>query len=319
MRPTHAVLAATGPAGAARISRPPQIRGSWTGPDPAPPELVLLMTAVGGVTVLPAAGAAVTCVGPRRAATATAALAGTGPGAAAQRHTLWAPVLVAGLVFLGTATGFWDVAVTVPAAAPRTAARPADHAPLLCRVQSGHRCRADPGTLMTAWQTPVSVHTGGSALLIALVTPAPARDFLPKPAVPHRAGARCRRTAPHRHPGARRTVLTGLLALAYATAQEGREATGSASPSSTGTAPRPPPQPRPTTPSSRRSLWAACPDRRSSTGCPARRPACNCRRHRHRCRPVRTRTEHPDSTGRRPAAGNKRRARPPRHIERRCR
>ncbi|MGQ5638882.1 MULTISPECIES: MFS transporter [unclassified Streptomyces] len=76
------------------------------------------------------------------------------------------------------------------------------------------------GALMTAWQVPVSLHIGGIALLIALVTPAAARHFLPGSApggtgAPQAKADRSGRT-PWRDP---RTVVIGLIALAFTVAE----------------------------------------------------------------------------------------------------
>ncbi|MEU0068787.1 hypothetical protein ABZ027_04410 [Streptomyces sp. NPDC006332] len=95
VRSTHAVFACLGLAGATWASRLPQIRARMDlGPASLGP--LLLMMAVGGVVLVPPAGAVVTRVGPRRAVTAVAVLAGGGLGAVALGYALWAPLLVAG-------------------------------------------------------------------------------------------------------------------------------------------------------------------------------------------------------------------------------
>jgi hypothetical protein len=78
---------------------------------------LVLLIVVGGLVALPLADPLVTCVWPRRAVTAVAVVVGAGLGAVASGFALRPPLLVAGLFVLGTATGFWDVAVTVHAAA----------------------------------------------------------------------------------------------------------------------------------------------------------------------------------------------------------
>ncbi|MFB7499368.1 MFS transporter [Streptomyces sp. NPDC056161] len=219
MRSTYAVFAALGLAVATWASRLPQIRARMD-LDPASLGLLLLVIAVGGVVVLPLAGAVVTRLGPRRAVTAVAVLVGVGLGAVALGYALWAPLLVAGLFLLGAATGFWDVAVTVHAAAvERRLGRPVMPR-FFAAFSLGTVAGASFGALMSAWRVPVSLHIGAVAILIALVTPVAARHFLPE-SVPRMAGApRVKASrpglAPWREP---RTVVIGLTALTFAVAE----------------------------------------------------------------------------------------------------
>lgn len=199
MQSTHAIFAALGLAGATWASRLPQIRARME-LDPASLGLVLLMMAVGGVVVLPPAGAVVTRVGSRCADTAVAVLAGVGLGAVALGYPLWAPLLVAGLLLLGTATDFWDVAVTVHAAAVERRLGRSVMPRFFAGFSLGTVTGACLGALMNAWQVPVSLHIDGIPLLIALVTPAAARHFLHGATRPDRPASRApAHTATARH------------------------------------------------------------------------------------------------------------------------
>ncbi|MET7737655.1 MFS transporter [Streptomyces sp. NPDC005402] len=188
--------------------------------DPASLGLLFLVIAVGGVVVLPLAGAVVTRVGPRRAITAVALLVGAGLGAVALGYAVWTPLLVAGLVLLGMSTGLWDVAVTVHAAAIEQRLGRSVMPRFFAGFSLGTVAGACLGALMNAWRVPVSLHIGGIALLIAFVTPAAARHFLPacarrgpgaSPASADRPGP-----TPWRDP---RTVALGCLALAFTMAE----------------------------------------------------------------------------------------------------
>lgn len=227
VRSTYAVFAALGVAGATWTSRLPQIRARM-GLDPASLGLVLLVIAAGGALVLPLAGTVVTRLGPRRTVTAVAVLVGAGLGVVALGYALRSPLLVAGLFLQGAATGCWDVAMTVHAAAvERRLGRPVMPR-FFAGFSVGTVAGATLGALMTAWRVPVSLHIGAVAVLVALATPAAARHFLPEipelPALPESAP----RTAgppeataplgpaPWRDP---RTLAIGLIALAFAVAE----------------------------------------------------------------------------------------------------
>ncbi|MET7688937.1 MFS transporter [Streptomyces sp. NPDC005483] len=231
MRSTHVVFAGLGLAGSTWASRLPQIRARMD-LDPASLGLLFLAIAVGGVVVLPPAGGIVTRVGPRRAITAVALLVGAGLGAVAIGYTLWTPLVVAGLVLLGMSTGLWDVAVIVHAADIERRLGRSVMPRFFAGFSLGTVAGACLGALMNAWRVPVILHIGGIALLIALVTPAAARHFLPGPApsgtgrppttvarpdpTPRRGPTLWRASTPWRDP---RTVAIGCLALAFAVAE----------------------------------------------------------------------------------------------------
>ncbi len=155
----------------------------------------------------------------RAGVTAVAVAVGAGLGAVASGFALWPPLLLAGLFVLGTATGFWDVAVSVHAAALERRLGRALMPRFFAGFSVGTVAGACLGALMTMLSVPVSLHIGAVALLVAPVTPAAVRHFLPRPA-PTAPSSRGKARGPGahawRHPG---TVRLGLVALAFALAE----------------------------------------------------------------------------------------------------
>ncbi|MGW0086225.1 hypothetical protein [Streptomyces sp. NPDC003393] len=143
--------------------------------NPATLGLLLLMIAIGDV-VLPLAGTVVTCFGPRRTVTAVAALVGVSLGAVAARVRPLDFAGGAGLFLLGTATGFWDVAVTVHAAAVERRMGRSVMPRFFAEFSLGTVARACLGAPRSAWRVPVGPHIGGVAVAIALTTPVAARN-----------------------------------------------------------------------------------------------------------------------------------------------
>ncbi|MEU7158219.1 MFS transporter [Streptomyces chrestomyceticus] len=216
VRSTYLVFALLGLAGATWASRLPQIRNRM-GLDTA--SVGLLLLAVGGLVALPLAGPFVARVGPRRGVAATAVLVGAGLGAVASGFVLWPPLLLAGLFVLGTATGFWDVAVTVHAAALERRLDRALMPRFFAGFSFGTVAGACLGALMTALHVPVSLHIGAVALLVALLTPPAVRHFLPRPAPTARPSQRKAAASGTHAWGEPRTVALGLVALAFALAE----------------------------------------------------------------------------------------------------
>jgi MFS family permease len=219
-RATYAVFAGLGIAGSTWSSRLPQVR-TQLHLDPASLGLLLLTIAVGGVIVLPLSGAVVTRIGPRRAITVVALVVSASLGVIALGYALSAPLLVAGLFLLGAATGFWDVAMTVHAAAvERQLGRPIMPR-FFAAFSLGTVAGAAVGALMIALQVPVSIHVAAVAAIIAGPIPAVARHFLPEHAA-RRIAAPPTVKVPRpgldawREP---RTVAVGLVALAFAVAE----------------------------------------------------------------------------------------------------
>ncbi|MFJ8009973.1 MFS transporter [Streptomyces fagopyri] len=215
VRSTYLVFALLGLAGATWVSRLPQIRDRMD-LDAASVGFLLLLLAVGGLVALPLAGPFVARAGPRRAVAAVAVLVGAGLGAVASGFALWPPLLLAGLFVLGTATGFWDVAVTVHAAALERLLGRSLMPRFFAGFSFGTVAGACLGALMTALRVPVSLHIGAVALLVALLTPAAVRHFLPRPA-PTAPPSRRKAPEPGTHAwGDPRTVALGLVALTFA-------------------------------------------------------------------------------------------------------
>lgn len=219
-RATYAVFAGLGLAGSTWSSRLPEVR-TQLNLDSASLGLLLLTIAVGGVIVLPLSGTVVTRIGPRRAVTVVALLVGASLGVISLGYALSASLLVAGLFLLGAATGFWDVAMTVHAAAvERQLGRPVMPR-FFAAFSLGTVAGAAVGVLMTALRVPVSIHVAVVAAVIAGAIPAAARHFLPEHAArPIAVPPPARMSRPGlgawREP---RTLAVGLVALAFAVAE----------------------------------------------------------------------------------------------------
>ncbi|WP_257585041.1 MULTISPECIES: MFS transporter [unclassified Streptomyces] len=218
IRSTHLVFALLGLAGSTWASRLPQIQERMN-LDAASVGVLLLLLAVGGLVALPLAGPFVAHAGPRRAVTTVAVAVGAGLGAVASGFALWPPLLLAGLLVLGTATGFWDVAVSVHAAALERRLGRALMPRFFAGFSIGTVAGACLGALMTVLRIPAGLHIGAVALLVALATPAAVRHFLPRTALQSPSspdGVRESGAPAWRDP---RTVLLGLVALAFALAE----------------------------------------------------------------------------------------------------
>ncbi|MFI9591310.1 hypothetical protein [Nonomuraea sp. NPDC052265] len=110
--------------------------------------------------VLPLAGPIVTRVGPRWVVTAVALLVGAGLGAAAFGFAFWPPLLFMGLFVLGTATGVWDVTVTVHAAAVERRLGRILMPRFIAGFSAGTVAGACLGALMSTLRVPVSLPIG---------------------------------------------------------------------------------------------------------------------------------------------------------------
>ncbi|MGW5580405.1 MFS transporter [Micromonospora chokoriensis] len=217
---TYAVFAGLGVAVSTWSSRLPQVRTQLQ-LDSASLGLLLLTIALGGVIVLPLAGAVVARIGARRAVTAVALLLSASLCVASLGYALSGPLLVTGLFILGTATGLWDVAMTVHAAAvERRIGRPIMPR-FFAAFSIGTVAGAATGALMVTMQVPVSIHLAAVAAVITGVIPVVARQFLPdhitRPrATPPAVTARRSSLSAWSEP---RTLLVGLVALAFAVAE----------------------------------------------------------------------------------------------------
>lgn len=177
---------------------------------------VVLALSAGAVTALPLSGAVVHRLGPRRTIAVCLALAGSaliGVGAAGS-----VPVLVAGLFLLGVASGTWDVAMNVEAAAVE------QHLgrPIMPRFHAGYSlgtvAGAAAGAVAAGAAVPLCVHfplvvTGASVVGVLAV-----RRFLPDaaPGGPAATPGRAGRSGVAAAWRERRTLLIGLLVLGVA-------------------------------------------------------------------------------------------------------
>lgn len=219
-RATYAVFAGLGLAGSTWSSRLPEVR-TQLNLDPASLGLLLLIIAVGGVIVLPLSGTVVTHIGSRRAVTVVALLISTSLGVISLGYALSTSLLVAGLVLLGAATGFWDVAMTVHAAAVEQQLGRHLMPRFFAAFSLGTVAGATVGVLMTALRVPVGIHVSAVAAVIATAIPVATRHFLREHAArPIAAPPPVKRPRPGlgawREP---RTVAVGLVALAFAVAE----------------------------------------------------------------------------------------------------
>ncbi|HEX6450492.1 MAG TPA: MFS transporter [Trebonia sp.] len=219
-RATYSVYAGLGLSGSTWASRLPQV-STRLHLDPATLGLLLLVIAAGGVVVLPLSGPLVARIGPRRAITAMALLVGVSLGAVALGYALpRLPILVGGLYLLGTATGVWDVAMAVHAAAVERELGRSIMPRFFAAFSLGTVAGASLGVVMVAWHVPVPVHLAAIAAVVATGTPAAARHFLPETAC-----VATKPAAPIRHRSRlagwqeRRTVVVGLTAAAFAVAE----------------------------------------------------------------------------------------------------
>lgn len=218
-RATSAVFVLAGVAFASWASRIPQIRDQL-GLDTARLGLVLLAVAAGSLTALMVSSVLVERAGSRLVVMLSgpvlaAALAAAGIGS----HVGVVPVVVA-LVVVGLATGGWDVAMNVQAAAvERRLARS-----VMARFHAGFSVGTVAGALvgagMVALDVPVGWHLCGIAVLVAVVVPYAARRFGPdtqEVAHDEPAGPVVRSPlAAWREP---RTVLVGVFVLVFAFAE----------------------------------------------------------------------------------------------------
>ncbi|HEY2317478.1 MAG TPA: MFS transporter [Solirubrobacteraceae bacterium] len=225
-RATYVAFAGAGFGFASWASRIPQVK-AHLGLDPSQLGLVLLSIAAGSVLSLPLAGPMVARFGSRRMVMATGALSGAGLIVVALGMRAGVVPVVVGLFVWGTAAGVWDVAMNVQGAVvERRLGRsimPRFHAGFSFGTVAG----ALGGALMVAAGVSVTAHLILIGVLVLLVVPAAARDFLPDAAAPPRpsgAGG----PGEHEAPGVRgslaawrepRTLLVGAFVLAFAFAE----------------------------------------------------------------------------------------------------
>lgn len=174
------VFALNGFAFASWVSRIPEARAAL---DLTPGQLgtLLLALSLGSVVALPTAGAWVHRLGAARVVGAAAVLAAVGLAVAGAGAGLTAfpAVTAAGLLLLGYGSGTWDVAMNVEGAAVEhrigRTIMPRFHAGFSLGTVAG----AAAGAAAARLGVPVAWHLAAAALVVAVVTPAVVRGFLP--------------------------------------------------------------------------------------------------------------------------------------------
>lgn len=177
--------------------------------------LILLAASAGAVLALPIAGFAVGRFGPRTTVTVVSVLMAVGITiAAAGTATATVPVVVVGLFVTGLGQGCWDVAVNVEGAAVEQRLNRA----IMPRFHAGFSVGTVAGALIgfgaTGLGVPPAPHFWVVAAVVAVATPLAARSFLP--VVPAAVGAPSARGAVARAWREPRTLLIGVVVLAFA-------------------------------------------------------------------------------------------------------
>ena len=178
VRATYIAFAASGFAFANWAARIPQVRQHFQ-LQPSTLGLVLLAIATGSVISLPLSGPLIAWLGPRRAVSITAALLSAGLVIVATGYLVGLATVVAGLFVFGLSTGVWDVAMNIHGGVvERRLGRsilPRFHAGWSVGTVGG----AIVGAVAVAVHLPVTAHLVGVAVLVALVVPRAASQFLP--------------------------------------------------------------------------------------------------------------------------------------------
>lgn len=214
-RATAVAFVGSGFAFASWASRIPAVRERLD-LSPSALGLVLFAIAAGSITALPMSGAIIARIGSRRTVTAMAVVLAAGLLVVAGGYSAGVPLLVIGLFLLGFATGGWDVAMNVQAAAVEQRLE----RPIMSRFHAGYSfgtvCGALTGAAATALHVSVTVHLSVVALATAAATIVAVRGFLEDRVGTHadepppRVGAAWRE---------RRTLLIGVFVLAFAFAE----------------------------------------------------------------------------------------------------
>jgi MFS family permease len=217
-RGTYAAFIAAGFAFASWASRIPQVRDRLH-LTPSELGLVLLSVAAGSVIALPLSGPVVHRLGSRRTVTAMALLLAVGLGTAAWGYLVGVLPVVIGLFLLGLANGAWDVAMNVQGAIVERhlerSIMPRFHAGFSLGTVVG----ALVGTAMVAGEVPVTGHLAAVAGVVAVGVPVGVRSFLADEREPGRAGDDVAAVGHFVAWTERRTLLVGVLVLAFAFAE----------------------------------------------------------------------------------------------------
>jgi predicted MFS family arabinose efflux permease len=178
--------------------------------------LVLFAIAAGSITSLPMSGSIIARIGCRRTLAIMAVILGVGLLVVAFGYSAGIPVLATGLFLLGFATGGWDVAMNVHAAAVE---QHLDR-PIMSRFHAGYSLGTVGGALVgaaaVALHVSITIHLASVAVIVVIVTSAAARRFMDERASFAREESSSRTRSAWRE---RRTLLIGVFVLAFAFAE----------------------------------------------------------------------------------------------------
>ena len=219
-RATAVAFIGAGFAFASWASRIPAVRDQL---DLSPSALgfVLFAIAAGSVVALPMSGAIIARIGTRRTIAGMAAVLAIGLLVVACGYRAGVAVVATGLFLLGFATGGWDVAMNVQAAAVEQRL----NRPIMSRFHAGYSLGTVGGALAgaaaTALHVSVTAHLSVVAVVVAAATIFAVQAFLDERGEARDSGPAPKSGSAWRSPSPR-----------------ARQTTGSTSPRSTATAPR---------------------------------------------------------------------------------
>ena len=219
---TYVAFIAAGAAFGTFASRIPQFK-SHLGLDPSQLGLLLLVTSIGSITALPLAGSVVHWLGSARAVALCAPGSALGLAGAGLGYEVGVWLVAVALFVLGFTIGTWDVSMNVHAAAVEQRAGRAIMARFHAGYSVGSVVGAGLGALAILTHVPVPVHLCVMAVVVVLVVPWGARMFYPEigrsddhPGEDEGPRGVRRALVAWRE---RRTVLIGLVVLAFALAE----------------------------------------------------------------------------------------------------
>jgi MFS family permease len=223
---TYMAFAGGGFTFASWAARIPQVK-AHLGLDPSQLGLVLLSLAAGLVVSMPFAGPLVARMGSRRAVMTAATLGGLGLLVVAVGYHIGVAVVVAGLFVWGAVTSVWDVAMNVQGAVVERRLGRSIMSRFHAGFSLGTVAGALGGAIMVALGVSVTAHLTLIGLIVLVVVPARARDFLPDVAsTPERSGAAGPGELEPPGPGGSlaawrepQTLLVGVFVLAFAFAE----------------------------------------------------------------------------------------------------
>jgi fucose permease len=220
VRATYAAFIGAGFVVASFASRIPQVRDRLH-LSPSELGLVLLAAAVGSLMALPLGGTIIARLGTRRTVATMVVVAAVGVATIALGYLVGVVPVLAGLFLLGFGNGAWDVAMNVHGADVERhltrAIMPRFHAGFSVGTVAG----ALVGAAMVALGVSVTVHLLLAAVLVAAVLPVWVQRFLPDrvPAAGHHGSGAPARSSPLARWREPRTLLVGLVVLAFAFAE----------------------------------------------------------------------------------------------------